>query len=648
MPKRYSGAPAPVASNRRFRREGRTNTDRRTRFHYVNSAYASGPDPSGRPREDLAVQESIATKSPVGDQPTAVRALTGAQAVAQVIAAQDRPVVYGMPGGYTMHIYDALFAFQDRVAAHLVRQESLATVMAEVQGRLTGRPAFVIAQGAWVLGNAGIGIMEAHLGASPMVLLVDATDGGSFSHLGPYQAGLGGYGAYDLPAAMSAITKRTFIANDPTQAMQMTQLAIKHATTGEPGPVAVIFHGRSLFNQLNPATEPRTYLTRSYQGPPPVLATTSSIEAAADIIRRSKRPVIVSGNGVRLSKAESSLLSFARAVGAPVATTPAGKGTYPEDDDLAVGVIGTFGHDTANHVVGEADTVLAVGTKLGATDTANAHPDLINLERQKLVHIDIEPLNLSWTFPADCAVHGDASDALMRLGSALEGQTKSGVQAVQKARAEYGYFDRDYTSREGAFSGRDAVTILSEELPEDSVVTCDAGENRLFVLRDFQSKAGGTVLQPNGGGGMGYSIPAAMSVAISFPSRTAVAVCGDGGISMSLHGLISAIELGLTLTVVVLDNNILGWVYNGQRGRTIASEFAEFDFAAIASAIGCTAISVNSVESFRSAIVTARDSQGVTVVVAKTSKDDRYQDIMSSLNPHDVYSVPQSTTGTHA
>ncbi|WP_158251101.1 thiamine pyrophosphate-binding protein [Cryobacterium sp. Y11] len=570
-----------------------------------------------------------------------IKTLTGAQAVAHVIAAQGRPIVYGIPGGYTMHIYDALFPLQDKVETYLVRQESIATVMAEAQGRLTGRPAFVIGQGAWVLGNAGIGIMEAHLGASPVVLLIDATDGGSYSHLGPYQAGFGGYGAYDLAAAMSAITKQVFVATDPTQALQMTQLAVKHATTGEPGPVAVIFHGRSLFNHLNPGTEPPTYLDRSYQGPELPTAPDTTITAAADLIRRASNPVIVSGNGTRLSKAETQLLSFAQTLSVPVATTPAGKGTFPENDSLATGVIGSFGHATANEVVGGADLVIVVGSKLGATDTANMHPALINSSRQKLLQIDVEPLNLSWTFPADLLVHGDAANSLSRIEAQLTGYSGGGFKRVDAARRNHPYYNRPYSSTPGALSGRDVVTVLSEELADNAVVTCDAGENRLFVLHDFQSKQGGTMLQPNGGGGMGYAVPSAMAAAVNFPGRPVVAVCGDGGIAMSLHGLISAVELGLKLTVVVLDNNILGWVYNGQRGRTIASEFKDFDYAAIADAIGCGAIRVDTLDGFRAALLDAQQNSGVSVIVAMTTKSDRYQDIMSSLNSHDVYAVPQ-------
>ena len=413
--------------------------------------------------------------------------LTGAQAVAEVISRQKNPVVFGMPGGYTMHIYDALIRHGDAITTHLVRQESIATVAAEVQGRMTGDVAFVIGQGAWVLGNAGIGIMEAHLGASPMVILIDATDGGAYSHLGPYQAGLGGYGAYDLPAAMTAITKRTFVANDPTQALQMTQQAIKHATTGQRGPVAVIFQGRSLFERVDPSKQPPSYLERSYAGPPAVLAAQDQLFGAEQLLRATTKAVIVAGNGIRLAHAEEALLAFAETTGIPVATTPAGKGTFPENHPLALGVIGAFGHETANHVVGDSDVVFAMGTKLGATDTANQDASLIDASRQLLIQLDIEPLNLSWTYPADQLIHGDASDALERLRNQLSDWSIDGITTAEVARSKHGFFSLEMAAEDSEMSGRNVIRVLSKEMPDDVVVTCDAGENRLFVLRDFQS-----------------------------------------------------------------------------------------------------------------------------------------------------------------
>lgn len=140
---------------------------------------------------------------------------------------------------------------------------------------------------------------------------------------------------------------------------------------------------------------------------------------------------------------------------------------------------------------------------------------------------------------------------------------------------------------------------------------------------------------------MAYAIPSAMAAAHTFPGRPALAVCGDGGFSMSLHSLVTAVELGLKLTVVVLDNHVLGWVYNGQRGRVIASTFKEFDYAGIAASIGARAATVNDVEDFRREFQAATTRDGVSVIVAVTTPEDRYQDIMSSLNSHDVYAVPE-------
>jgi len=184
--------------------------------------------------------------------------------------------------------------------------------------------------------------------------------------------------------------------------------------------------------------------------------------------------------------------------------------------------------------------------------------------------------------------------------------------------------------------------VLSAVLPADTIVTCDAGENRLFILRDYQTKEGGDVLQPNGGGGMGYAVPAAMAAAFTFKDRPVVAVCGDGGMSMTLHGLMSAIELGLKMTVVVLDNQVLGWVYSSQRNRTIASEFSQFDLVAITKAMGCHAELAQTSAELTQSLTNALAHPGVSVVVAKISKTDRYQDVMSSLHKYDVYAVPEN------
>jgi acetolactate synthase-1/2/3 large subunit len=564
--------------------------------------------------------------------------ITGAAGVARIIASMDDPLVLGMPGGHMMRVFDELSLMQDSVRTLLLREEALATVMAEATGRLTASPAVVMGQGAWVLGDAGIGIMEAHLGSSPMVILVDATEGGSYSHHAPYQSGYADYGAYDIVGGFRAITKRVFVALDPVQAIQMTQLAVKHATTGEPGPVAVVFHSRALGDRVAEADLDRLYLDRRYDRRSPLAPLDSEVEQAAAALGDAQRPVLLAGNGIRLARAEAALRAFAEAHDIPVATTAAGKGVFPEAHPLALGVIGSFGNKTANDVVGDADLVIAVATKLGATDTANENQALISARRQAIIQIDAEPLNAGWTYPVDVQLVADAALGLQELSARTDGRTADGAARVAAARRRLGWHENLAASGTEELRPRRVIQILAEEVPGNSVMTCDAGENRLFMLHDFVVGDGGTLLQPNAGGGMGYAIPAAMAAAV-IGGRPAYAVCGDGGFGMTIHGLMSAIENRLRMTVVVLDNRALGWVLHGQGERPFASTFADFDLAAIATAIGCDACTVSSESELRQALKQAADQTGTSVIIARTSLEDSFLDVASTLSGRPAESV---------
>ncbi|MDO5684410.1 MAG: thiamine pyrophosphate-binding protein, partial [Propionibacteriaceae bacterium] len=284
---------------------------------------------------------------------------TGAQAMAQVIAAAPEPFLVGLPGGHTMAIFDAIRDLPG-VTAVLAREESIATVIAENHGRSTGRAPVVMAQGAWLLGVGGAGIMEAHLGASPLVVVADTTESDTFSHLGAYQAGFGGYGAFDLATALGAMTKRTFVATSPIQAVEMLQLAFLHATSGEPGPVAVVLHSRAILGSLGEHAG-RVDLARPLSPVHPTPSAAAVAEAAA-LIGSAERPVVVLGNGAR--GGAEAVRAFVEACDIPYVSTSGGKGVLPEDAPLSAGVIGNFGHDLANRTLGEADAVVVFGSKL--------------------------------------------------------------------------------------------------------------------------------------------------------------------------------------------------------------------------------------------------------------------------------------------
>ncbi|HEX6032640.1 MAG TPA: thiamine pyrophosphate-binding protein [Tepidiformaceae bacterium] len=556
--------------------------------------------------------------------------MTGAQGVARALVEMGIDLVLGMPGGNTGGIYDALYDYRDRIRVLMVREEALGSAAAEAYGRLTGKPAVVMGQGAWVLTNAGAGILEAYTGCAPMIILVDFSEGGPFAHHAPYQSGAGHYGSFDTQRGFEAITKRTFVARDPVQAVQLTQLAYKHALTGAPGPVAVIFEGAAVNRRLEPDARPAIHWDGNYLAAANIIPTDEQLDAAAEAIRRASRPIIIAGNGVRLSKAEETLRRLSEALDIPVATTAAGKGTFPEDHALSAGTIGGFGYDWANALVGESDLVLAVGTRLSATDLVNDNPNLLDPARQVLIQIDVEPLNASWTQPAAHALVGDAQQTLNALRQRLGEQATGGTGRVQEARSRHGFYGEPDMSG-SPISARGAVAVLSDALPNDAVVTCDAGENRLFMLHDFRNNGDRKFLQPNATGGMGYALPAALGARVAYPSLPVFAVCGDGGFAMTMHGLMTAIEENLPIVVVVLNNQALGWVYHGQGNRQIASEFAPFDHAAIAAAMGCASFRVSDESGLRDAIPDALAAGHPAVIEVLTSLNDSFRDVMAAI-----------------
>jgi acetolactate synthase-1/2/3 large subunit len=566
-------------------------------------------------------------------QPLITEPTKTSDAVLRVLEDAGVDMVFGMAGGHTGRLFMALAGHQNSIRTLTVREESLAGVMAEVYGRLTRKPGVIIGQGPWVLGNGLIGTMEALLSSSPMLLLTDFSDSPGFDLHGPYQAGTGDYGVWNARQAFGGVTKQVFEANDPTTAVQATQLAIKHAMSGQPGPVAVLYGMKGLSGRVEPDSRPRLYATGPYLPAPPPPADPARVAAAARVIAEAKAPVVIAGNGVRISNAYEALARFAEGAGVPVVTTASGKGTFAETHPLALGVFGTFGIAAANAAVAQADVVIVVGSKLSASDTARENPALLDPTRQVFVQIDVEPRNASWTFPAEHVLIGDAGAALDQLRAAIGadrpdvGGAQERVAAIRKAN---GYFDSPaYASDQTPILPQRVIATLQRTLPDGAIVTCDAGENRILLTHFYQTRAAGGFLQAAGAGPMGFAIPAALAAKLVHPDRTVAAVCGDGGFAMTMNGLMSALEHKIPIIVVVFNNHALGWVYHG--GGPFAAEFNDFDHAAIARAMGCHGVRVTDPADLAGAIDAAAKADRPTVIDVVTSLDVSFRDVTSPL-----------------
>jgi len=554
--------------------------------------------------------------------------------VARVLEEAGIEMVFGISGGHTGRIVSGLSKYQNSIRTVLVREESLGGVMAEIYGRLTRRPGVLLGQGPWVLGNGLLGTIEAYLSSSPMLLLTDFSDAPRFTLHAPYQQATGDWGSWDARRAFSGVTKHVMQAHDPIGAVQATQLGIKHAMAGQPGPVAILYSHDSLAGSVAPDSQPALYPTRHYLPPAPPPADPARVEAAAKAILSAQKPVVIAGNGVRIAQAYDQLRRLVEAAGLPVATTAAGKGCFAETHPLALGVFGTFGTAAGNACMAEADLVLVVGSKLSPSDTAWENRALLDPVRQTFVQIDIEPRNASWNYPAEHVLIGDAAAVLVQLieavGSSGSARRQHAERRVAAHRERHGYFnDRAYFADDVPILPQRVIGELARNLPEDAIVTCDAGENRIMMTHFYQTKSAEGFLQAAGSGPMGFGIPAALGAKLVHPDRPVVAVVGDGGFAMTMNGLMTAVEQDIPIITVVFNNKALGWVLHGS--GPFAAEFKDWDHAAIGRAMGCRGVRVEDPAALAPALHDALAARQPTVIDVRTSLEVTFADITSQL-----------------
>lgn len=558
-----------------------------------------------------------------------------------VLTELDIDHVFGFPGGRVIelleHIHDS------DISLVRPRDEREASVMAEAHGRLTGEPGVLLGQGPWVGSLGAFGQMEARLGSSPMVTITEASERGEYATLAPYQQARGDYGGIDLPEILDGITKEHWEPRRPTETVRSLQLAVKHAVAGRPGPTAVVLDGDTVNEPVPDEVIPPLWETtdqvQSWSSTPPK----ADVDDAADAFAAADRPVIIAGNGVHASaraagagylgtddapNAYAALQTVADTYDAVVATSYLGKSTIPETHPRAAGVIGAFGHEGANQVVSEADTLLVVGSRLNPMDTNWTAPEFIRPTDQTIIHADIDPRNAGWVYPADYGLIGDAGETLRALQESAPEDAGGNGWAIDRATtARDSFFAPACESAAEPIKPQRAVKAIDSVVEEDTTVLADSGNNRFWLLHYLQAPAVGSYFGSGGVGGMGWAVPAAVSAAL-VTDGDVIAVTGDGGFSLSMNSVETAVEHGVAPTIVVLNDTSLGMVR--QMGDVAGAEFVDTDFVAIAEAFGADGVRVTTPAALESALDTARDADRPTVIDARIDRAEQMADSLSS------------------
>ena len=546
----------------------------------------------------------------------------GSEMIVQFLEEAGIEYVFGIPGGGTGQIYNLLYGKEDTIKTIVCRHEQAAAIMADAYGRATGKPAVIMGQGLFMASNASFGIMEAMLSSSPMVVITETSDGGVAMHPAN-QSAAGEYGSIDITAIFKTMTKYTTLATNGKEAALGTQLAIKHATTGRPGPTAVVLRSAAFGSEVDVESPPFIHHTSGYMNTAKPQSAPQDIEKAVEILSQAKRPIIMAGNGVHLSKSHAQLQRLSEIWGAPVATSFKGKSAMNETHPLSLGMGGVYGQEVANKLIGEADAVVIVGAKLSPQDTVRERPSIFNPHQQKIIQIDIDDRNAGWTFPIDLGLIGDAGSILDQLVEASEEPAASTsanrqqwTDSVAGQKQANGFYDSAEMHQDSSpVLPQRMVSIMQETLDPSTVFSLDAGNNRTWMAHFYKARQANTFFCPGGAAGMGWALPAAVGLKLVYRDRPVAAVAGDGGYMMTVNALSTALQYDLPILCFVFNDNSLGMVRQHQPSdRLIASEFVPTDNAAVARGIGAFGVQVSDSRDLAGAIREAQAS-GLPAVI---------------------------------
>ena len=507
-------------------------------------------------------------------------ALTGADAVVEMLKAHGVEVIFGLCGDTSLPLYDAL-ARSESIRHILTRDERHAAYMADGYARVTGRVG--VCEGPSGGGATYIlpGLVEANESSIPVLAIntdvaVSSRNRFTLTEL-------------DQRSLMRPLTKWNAVLERAADIPRTFRAAFEAMTTGRPGAA----HVAVPFDVQNAPVERGEVWADPTLGAFPsrrVAPDPFSIELAAKLLRASNNPVFICGGGVVLSGAETELQALAEKINAPVATTVSGKGSIDERCAHSVGVVGSNGGTPATRaVIDQADAIVFVGCRAGSVTTERwRHPAP---GRARIIHIDVDPTVPGTNYKVDVPIIGDAKLALSALEEAVAKRDGDLSWVDDKKREKFEAFDALARSDDVPIKPERVVAALDKLLGKDAILVADPGTPCPYFSAYYVVKGSGRRFFSNRAhGALGYALAAAVGAHIGRPAVKTVAVMGDGSFGMCVGELETLVRLKLPVTCVVISNGTYGWIKAGQKSgfgqRYFSVDFGVTDHAKVAEAFG--------------------------------------------------------------
>jgi acetolactate synthase-1/2/3 large subunit len=541
--------------------------------------------------------------------------LTVAQALAQTLRAYDTDYYFCVTGGD----HDLWLSLDDAgITIVNCRSESAATYMADGYARVAGRPGFVYGQRGPGAANVAAALADAYWGLSPVVSLTSSI---ALATRDRFQ-----YQDIDTLPMHAPVTVWNRELSHSDRIADLVRAAIRAATGTVPGPV----HLEVPADMLALPTQADVYADAGtgLVGAQRIAPNAAGLAGLLERLQAAKRPLLLAGKGVMLSQAWTELGRLAEVLGIPVVTTLGGKGAVDESSELSVGVIGRYSRRVANEVVRDADTVLAVGTRLGGLAT---HAWSLPFSQMELLQIDIDPQMIGHNFRATVGVVADAKLALGQMLAEIptgDGQREPGPWAreVSQRVARWREHAAALESERPADGIHPATVLgaLRRAMAPEDLLAADTGAIAAWAATLFPVPAGQAMIRS--AGSLGWVVPGALGAALAAPERRTVALTGDGGLLYHVGELETAVRYGIPVVVVVLNNRAFASEYHllknvWHRELPEVVDFGDVDFAAVAEGFGVRGFTVRQADELDQVLGEALTCGRPALVDVRVSKE---------------------------
>ena len=542
--------------------------------------------------------------------------MKGGELIAQFLVQENIPYVFGICGHGNVGLLDELYHVRDEVKLISPRHEQTAAHMADAYFRIKHQPVATLTSCGPGSANIVMGMATALSDSSAILALTANVPTQQFNR-GPFQE-INRHFSADFPSVLKPVVKRSFQPTRVDMLPLTLRQAIEIAVSGRPGPVQIdipfnIFQEEADV-QLEPSSQSKT---RKRPGADPV-----DIDKALTMLGAAQRPVIFIGHGVTLAEAGPELMELVERLTIPVISSPNGMGCIPMAHPLSLGFIGRNGTFPANQAGRHADLVLAVGARFDDRSSSSWIPGYSwNFPSTKLIHVDIDGDEIGRNYVPDLGIIADAGSFLRQMLGATETilgsvpERRSWLADLEGWRQEWNDFIKpNFELKTSPLRPEQVVADTRAVLPDNAIISLDSGVHHNWFMQFWEAREPQTMLNSWGFSAMGFGVSGILGAKLAAPDRPCVAICGDGGFTMTPHVLCTAIEYDIPCTWVVWNNFAWSAIrdiqYGMFGGREIGTGFYRGDnqepynpdFAAIARACGVHGTTVTKSNDFKDAL----------------------------------------------